>query len=87
MTGRSSSTTRSPCRTAPSRSTIRARTATSRGRTQQKNYAALVTRLDRDVGRLLDLLRELGVDENTLVMFSGDNGSSFDAAVGDWKIV
>lgn len=45
---------------------------------QQKNYAAMVTRLDRDVGRLLDLLRELGLDRNTLVMFSGDNGSSFD---------
>jgi arylsulfatase A-like enzyme len=45
---------------------------------QQKNYAAMVTRLDRDVGRLLDLLRELGLDRNTLVLFSGDNGSSFD---------
>lgn len=45
---------------------------------QQKNYAAMVTRLDHDVGRLLDLLRELGLDKNTLVMFSGDNGSSFD---------
>jgi arylsulfatase A-like enzyme len=44
---------------------------------QQKNYAAMVTRLDSDVGRLLDLLDELGIDKNTLVMFSGDNGSSF----------
>ena len=46
---------------------------------QQKNYAAMVTRLDSDVGRLLDLLKELKLDENTLVMFSGDNGSSFSA--------
>jgi arylsulfatase A len=46
--------------------------------TQQKNYAAMVTRLDADVGRLLDLLVETGIDKNTLVMFSGDNGSSFD---------
>lgn len=45
---------------------------------QQKNYAAMVTRLDSDVGRLLDLLVELGIEKNTLVMFSGDNGSSFD---------
>jgi len=45
---------------------------------QQKNYAAMVTRLDRDVGRLLDLLRELKLDRRTLVMFAGDNGSSFD---------
>lgn len=45
----------------------------------QKAYAAQVTRLDTDVGRLLDLLKELGLDRNTLVMFSGDNGSSFAA--------
>lgn len=45
---------------------------------QQKNYAAMVTRLDSDVGRLLSLLKELRIDENTLVMIAGDNGSSFD---------
>ncbi|MFA6546858.1 MAG: arylsulfatase [Limisphaerales bacterium] len=44
---------------------------------QQKNYAAMVTRLDSDVGRLLALLKELGLDEKTLVMTAGDNGSSF----------
>lgn len=44
---------------------------------QQKNYAAMVSRLDSDVGRLLALLKELKLDEKTLVMFSGDNGSSF----------
>lgn len=43
----------------------------------QKNYAAMVTRLDTDCGRLFDLLKELKIDENTLVIFSGDNGSSF----------
>lgn len=43
---------------------------------EQKNYAAMVTRLDRDVGRLLDLLRELGLDRRTLVVFSGDNGAA-----------
>jgi len=41
---------------------------------EQRTYAAQVTRLDTDVGRLLDLLKELGLDEKTLVMFSGDNG-------------
>lgn len=44
---------------------------------EQKNYAAMVTRLDKDVGRLLALLKELNIDEKTLVIFSGDNGSSF----------
>jgi arylsulfatase A len=37
-------------------------------------YAAMVTRLDRDVGLILDRLRELGLAENTLVLFSSDNG-------------
>lgn len=45
---------------------------------QQKNYAAMVTRLDSDVGRLLDLLKAEKLDENTLVMVAGDNGSSFE---------
>ena len=44
---------------------------------QQKAYAAQVTRLDHDVGQLLDLLKELRIDKNTIVFFAGDNGSSF----------
>ena len=44
----------------------------------QKTYAAMVTRLDRDVGRLMDLLVELKIDQNTLVILAGDNGASFD---------
>ena len=44
---------------------------------EEKNYAAMVTRLDADVGRLLALLKELKLEENTLVMIAGDNGSSF----------
>lgn len=43
----------------------------------QKAYAAQVTRLDSDIGRIFTLLRELGLDEDTLVMTAGDNGSSF----------
>lgn len=43
----------------------------------QKSYAAQVSRLDSDVGRLMDLLKELKIDDKTLVMFAGDNGSSF----------
>lgn len=44
---------------------------------QQRNYAAQVTRLDSDVGRLLAKLKELKLDEKTLVIVAGDNGSSF----------
>jgi arylsulfatase A-like enzyme len=43
----------------------------------EKSYAAQVTRLDSDVGELLDLLKELAIDDNTLVIIAGDNGSSF----------
>ena len=51
---------------------------------QAKNYAAMVTRLDTDVGRLVSLLQELKLDEKTLILFAGDNGSSFapDSPVG-----
>ena len=45
---------------------------------QMKTYAAMVTRLDSDVGRLLALLSELKLDEKTIVILSaGDNGSAF----------
>jgi len=44
---------------------------------KQKAYAAQVTRIDSDVGELVDTLRELGIDKDTLIVFSGDNGSSF----------
>ena len=44
---------------------------------KQKAYAAQVTRIDSDMGELVDTLRELGIAENTLIVFSGDNGSSF----------
>ena len=39
-----------------------------------KNYAAMITRLDRDVGRIIELLKRLNIDENTLVIFTSDNG-------------
>jgi arylsulfatase A-like enzyme len=40
----------------------------------EKGFAAMMARLDRDVGRLLDKLREIGAENNTLVLFSSDNG-------------
>lgn len=39
-----------------------------------KGQAAMITRLDRDIGRLIAKLRELGIDRQTLVLFSSDNG-------------
>ena len=40
----------------------------------QKGHAAMITRLDGYVGRLLADLKELGLDEKTVVFFSSDNG-------------
>jgi uncharacterized sulfatase len=43
-------------------------------RRPDQGYAAMVTRIDTEVGRLLDLLEELDLDKNTLVLFTSDNG-------------
>jgi arylsulfatase A-like enzyme len=40
----------------------------------EKNKAAMITRLDTYVGRLLDKLQELKIDDNTIIIFTSDNG-------------
>jgi uncharacterized sulfatase len=40
----------------------------------EKGFAAMISYMDRDVGRLIELLKELGIDERTLVIFTSDNG-------------
>jgi arylsulfatase A len=40
-----------------------------------KIHASMTSRMDRDVGRLVKLLEELGLAENTLLMFNSDNGA------------
>jgi arylsulfatase A len=37
-------------------------------------YAAMITRMDREVGRMMALTAELGLDEHTLFAFTSDNG-------------
>lgn len=37
-------------------------------------YAAMVTRLDKGVGMVMELLEELGIADNTMVIFTSDNG-------------
>lgn len=41
-----------------------------------RRYAAMVTMIDREVGEVLALLKELDIDQNTLVFFCGDNGGN-----------
>ncbi|HEX4948133.1 MAG TPA: arylsulfatase [Blastocatellia bacterium] len=45
--------------------------------TPRAAYAAMVTRMDRSIGRMMALIKELGLDNNTLVMFASDNGGAF----------
>ena len=40
----------------------------------EKNKAAMITRLDRDVGALLEQLKKFGIEDNTIVFFTSDNG-------------
>jgi arylsulfatase len=45
-------------------------------------YAAMITRMDRDVGRIFEKLKSLGLDENTIVVFTSDNGPTYDRLGG-----
>jgi arylsulfatase A-like enzyme len=44
-------------------------------------YAAMITQMDAHVGRILDVLAELGLEENTLVIFTSDNGTTYTGGV------
>ena len=50
---------------------------------QHKEWAAMVTGLDHYVGDLVALLRELKLEENTLIVFASDNGYSAYAYLGN----
>ncbi len=45
-------------------------------------YAAMVTRMDREVGRLMKLLRELNLERETIFVFASDNGPVYDQVGG-----
>lgn len=40
-------------------------------------YAAMITYLDDQVGIIMKKIKDLGLDENTIIMFSSDNGTTF----------
>ena len=50
-------------------------------------YAAMVTRMDRSIGRMMALVKELGLDDNTIVMFSSDNGGAFGTVTKDFDFL
>lgn len=51
-------------------------------RNYEPTYAAMVESMDENVGRLLDKIEELGLEENTLVIFFSDNGGLAVAEAG-----
>jgi uncharacterized sulfatase len=60
---------------------------------RERVYAAMIRALDRGVGQVLDALRENGLEENTLVVFTSDNGGAgyiglpdVNAPFRGWKI-
>jgi arylsulfatase len=46
-------------------------------------HAAMVDRMDREIGRLVDQLKGMGAFENTLIFFASDNGASAEIMVRD----
>ncbi len=44
-------------------------------------YAAMITYLDEQLGELISLLKEMGVYENTIIIFSSDNGPTYTGGV------
>lgn len=45
-------------------------------------YAGMVTHMDAGIGRVLDCLEELGLSENTIVVFTSDNGPTYNRLAG-----
>jgi len=50
--------------------------------TPRAAYAAMITRMDREIGRLMDLVKELRLDEQTIFVFTSDNGPLYDKLGG-----
>ena len=53
--------------------------------TPRATYAAMITFLDKQVGRLMALLRELNLEQNTIVFFTSDNGTTMLKAQVDYE--
>lgn len=50
---------------------------------RMETYAAMVTAMDRNIGKVLDAIDELGVADNTLVLFLSDNGACSETPGGN----
>lgn len=50
--------------------------------TPRAGYAAMISHMDRDIGQILAKLEEKGLAENTIVLFTSDNGPTYDRLGG-----
>ncbi|OGV65424.1 MAG: N-acetylgalactosamine-6-sulfatase [Lentisphaerae bacterium RIFOXYA12_FULL_48_11] len=51
-------------------------------RTPRAAYAAMITRMDREIGRVMNLVKELGIDNRTIFVFTSDNGPLYNKLGG-----
>ena len=51
--------------------------------TPRATYAAMISRMDRDIGRIVEAVRERGLDKRTLILFTSDNGAAGDVGGAD----
>lgn len=50
------------------------------------DYLGAVVALDKEVGEILQMLRDAGQADSTLVMFSSEQGSPFDGKWSNWDV-
>ena len=51
----------------------------------QHRFRSMVQHMDAKVGQILDKLDELGIADNTIILFTSDNGAAFEGNIGDLK--
>ena len=51
----------------------------------QLYFRSMVSNLDENIGRLMKYLKESGQDQNTLILFTSDNGAAWEGEVGPFK--
>lgn len=57
----------------------------TRAKGDDKLYRSMVTHLDYSMGRIMEKLQELDIEENTIIVFTSDNGPSYQGSPGHFK--
>src|SRR5690625_703331 len=55
------------------------------GRSRAGLYGDVIEEIDWNVGEILKTLNQMGIDDNTLVIFTSDNGPWFEGSAGDFR--